>query len=106
MAAQMDVMKERKFYPDANSTLRVTYGKAGATPRDAVRFDFYTYLDGVMEKYVPGDLRVRSAGEATHPSTATGIMAPMAKMAGCRFALSLPITQLAETQESGARCLW
>lgn len=56
MAAQMDVMKERKFYPDANSTLRVTYGKAGGyAARDAVRFDFYTYLDGVMEKYVPGD---------------------------------------------------
>jgi Peptidase S46 len=56
MQAQMDVMKERKFYPDANSTLRVTYGNVkGYNPRDAVKFDYYTYLDGIMEKYVPGD---------------------------------------------------
>ena len=57
MQAQMDVMNGKKrFYPDANSTLRVTYGKAdGYSPRDAIHYDFYTYLDGVMEKYVPGD---------------------------------------------------
>ncbi len=56
MQAQMDVMKEKAFYPDANSTLRVTYGNVkGFTPRDAVKYDFYTYMDGIMEKYVPGD---------------------------------------------------
>ncbi len=56
MQAQMDVMKERKFYPDANSTLRVTYGNVkGYNPRDAVQYDYYTYLDGVMDKYKPGD---------------------------------------------------
>ncbi len=56
MQAQMDVMKEKKFYPDANSTLRVTYGKVkGYTARDAVKYDSYTYLDGVMQKYIPGD---------------------------------------------------
>ncbi|WP_143307311.1 S46 family peptidase [Chitinophaga vietnamensis] len=57
MQAQMDVMGNKKrFYPDANSTLRVTYGKVdGYNPRDAIHYDYYTYLDGVMEKYVPGD---------------------------------------------------
>lgn len=56
MQAQMDVFKEKTFYPDANSTLRVTYGKVnGYNPRDAVQYQFYTYLDGVMEKYKPGD---------------------------------------------------
>lgn len=56
MQAQIDVFKEKKFYPDANSTLRVTYGNVkGYEARDAVRYDFYTYLDGVMEKYKPGD---------------------------------------------------
>ena len=56
MQAQMEVMKERKFYPDANSTMRVTYGNVkGYYPRDAVKYDYYTYLDGVMEKYKPGD---------------------------------------------------
>lgn len=56
MQAQMDVMTEKKFYPDANSTLRVTYGTVkGYEARDAVAYDIHTYLDGVMEKYVPGD---------------------------------------------------
>lgn len=57
MQAQIDVMGSKKvFYPDANSTLRVTYGKVdGYNPRDAIHYDFYTYLDGVMEKYIPGD---------------------------------------------------
>jgi hypothetical protein len=56
MQAQMDVFKEKNFYPDANSTLRLTYGNVkGYKPRDAVSFDFYTYLDGVMDKYKPGD---------------------------------------------------
>jgi hypothetical protein len=56
MQAQMDVFKEKKFYPDANSTLRITYGNVkGYEAKDAVRYDFYTYLDGVMEKYKPGD---------------------------------------------------
>ncbi|HEV7781982.1 MAG TPA: S46 family peptidase [Chitinophagaceae bacterium] len=56
MQAQMEVFKERTFYPDANSTLRVTYGNVkGYNPRDAVKYDHYTYLDGVMDKYKPGD---------------------------------------------------
>ena len=56
MQAQMEVLKDKVFYPDANSTLRVTYGNVkGYQPRDAVKYDFYTYMEGVMEKYKPGD---------------------------------------------------
>ena len=45
-----------RIFPDANSTLRITYGKvAGYSPLDAVTYDYMTYLDGVMEKYVPND---------------------------------------------------
>ena len=56
MKAQMAVFSDKSFYPDANSTLRVTYGNVkGYHARDAVRYDFYTYMDGVMEKYKPGD---------------------------------------------------
>ena len=56
MKAQMEVFSEKTFYPDANSTLRLTYGKVqGYQPRDAISYHFQTYLDGVMEKYVPGD---------------------------------------------------
>lgn len=56
MQAQMDVFTQKAFYPDANSTLRLTYGNVkGYRARDAVQFDYYTYMDGVMEKYKPGD---------------------------------------------------
>ena len=44
----------KSYYPDANSTMRVTYGVVeDYYPRDAVHYDFITYLDGVMEKEDP-----------------------------------------------------
>lgn len=56
MAQLMETDKERQFFPDANSTLRVTYGKVkGSDPRDAVSYHYQTHLSGVMEKYIPGD---------------------------------------------------
>ncbi|WP_261512968.1 S46 family peptidase [Chryseobacterium paludis] len=56
MAQQITTDKDRKFFPDANSTLRVTYGKVkGSSPRDAVSYGYQTHLAGVIEKYVPGD---------------------------------------------------
>ena len=56
MKALMEVFPEKRFYPDANSTMRITYGKVdGYEPRDAVYYTPVTYLEGVMEKYVPGD---------------------------------------------------
>ena len=56
MRALMEVFPERNFYPDANSTLRVTYGKLeGVSPRDAVSYGTTTFLDGAMAKYKPGD---------------------------------------------------
>ncbi|MBK7243947.1 MAG: S46 family peptidase [Saprospiraceae bacterium] len=56
MEALIKVFPEKKFYPDANSTLRVSYGKIeGYSPKDGVKYNAKTYLDGVMEKYIPGD---------------------------------------------------
>ena len=56
MLALMEVFPERNFYPDANSTLRVTYGRLeGVHPRDAVSYGTTTYLEGAMAKYKPGD---------------------------------------------------
>ncbi len=57
MKAQMEVFEGKKrFFPDANSTLRVAYGQVnGFQPRDGVEYTPFTYLDGVMEKYIPGD---------------------------------------------------
>ncbi|MDZ7614875.1 MAG: S46 family peptidase [Flavobacteriaceae bacterium] len=56
MKALMETFPEQRFFPDANSTLRVTYGKVkGYYPKDAVIYQPISYLDGVMEKYIPGD---------------------------------------------------
>ena len=56
MKALMETYPDQRFFPDANSTLRVTYGKVkGYYPRDGVVYQPISYLDGVMEKYVPGD---------------------------------------------------
>ncbi len=56
MDALMTTFPEKRFYPDANSTMRVTYGQVKSyNPSDAVTYSPVTYLDGVMEKYKPGD---------------------------------------------------
>jgi len=56
MKGLMEVFPNKRFFPDANSTLRVTYGQVrGYEPRDGVYYNTTTYLDGVMEKYIPGD---------------------------------------------------
>lgn len=42
---------DKKYYPDANLTLRLAYGKvAGYKPMDGVDFNYYTTLDGVIQK--------------------------------------------------------
>lgn len=56
MKAQLELSENSRIFPDANSTLRVTYGKVkGYEPKDGVYYNPITYLDGVMEKYIPGD---------------------------------------------------
>lgn len=54
MTGLMEFQPERRFYPDANSTLRITYGKVdGYYPRDAVAYRHYTTLEGILEKEDP-----------------------------------------------------
>jgi hypothetical protein len=49
-----EVITSKKYYPDANSTLRLAYGKVeGYFPRDGVYYDYYTTLTGLMEKENP-----------------------------------------------------
>jgi hypothetical protein len=56
MAARMAYFPEQAFYPDANSTLRVTFGQVeGYQPEGMPRYASQTWLSGVVEKYVPGD---------------------------------------------------
>ncbi len=56
IAALRDMAPEKTLYPDANSTMRLTYGTIeDYDPRDAVTYKYYSTLQGVIEKYKPGD---------------------------------------------------
>jgi hypothetical protein len=56
MKGIMEFFPNDRIFPDANSTLRVTYGQVkGYKPSDAVVYEPISYLDGVIEKYIPGD---------------------------------------------------
>lgn len=46
----------KPMYPDANSTMRLTYGKVGGyDPADAVEYKYYTTTKGILQKEIPGD---------------------------------------------------
>ncbi len=54
MKAQMEFQPDKAFYPDANLTLRVAYGKvAGYSPSDAVYYSPVSTLKGIIEKDDP-----------------------------------------------------
>ena len=56
MAAQMEAFPDKAFFPDANLTLRASYGQVkGMQARDGIYYIPQTFLDGVIEKYIPGD---------------------------------------------------
>ena len=47
---------EKSFWADANSTLRLTYGKVeGSAPRDGMEYTWFTTMDGIIEKYNTGE---------------------------------------------------
>ncbi len=56
VAGLMEMQTDKTFYPDANSTMRLTYGKVlEYEPRDGVIYKYYTTTDGYLEKEIPGD---------------------------------------------------
>lgn len=53
----MKMEADKHFFPDANSTLRFTYGKVeGFEPKDGVVYSYYTTIDGIMEKSTQTDV--------------------------------------------------
>ncbi|PID92359.1 MAG: serine protease, partial [Bacteroidetes bacterium] len=55
MAARMEMAGEQMLFPDANFTMRVSYGKVGGyAPKDGVSYDCFTTMDGIMEKAANG----------------------------------------------------
>jgi len=56
IAGQLEKNKGKAMYPDANSTMRLTYGQIlSYSPKDAVLFEYITTLKGVMEKEDPNN---------------------------------------------------
>lgn len=54
IAGMMEMKKDEALYPDANFSMRLTYGNVLTyRPRDGVIYDYYTTLTGVMEKEDP-----------------------------------------------------
>ncbi|TDO22831.1 S46 family peptidase [Pedobacter duraquae] len=44
------------MYPDANSTMRISFGNVqNYSPKDGITYNTTTTIDGVVAKYVPGD---------------------------------------------------
>ena len=53
---EMNPAVVKKMYPDANFSMRVSYGNVKSyNPRDAVHYDYETTSKGVLDKYIPGD---------------------------------------------------
>lgn len=53
---EMNPAAVKKMYPDANFSMRVSYGNVKSyNPRDAVHYDYETTEKGVLQKYIPGD---------------------------------------------------
>lgn len=56
IAGMQEMNAEKDFYPDANSTMRMTYGTVSAyEPQDGMLYQYYTTLAGVMEKEDPNN---------------------------------------------------
>jgi hypothetical protein len=54
MMGMREFYSDRLFYPDANLTLRVTYGNVeGYSPADAVQYNYFTTLEGIIQKEDP-----------------------------------------------------
>ena len=52
----MESYPERSFFSDANSTMRLTYGKIeGSKPRDGISYDWFTTIDGIIDKFNTGE---------------------------------------------------
>lgn len=59
-AGVREMNADKNYYPDANSTMRMTYGTVGSYfPRDGVFYDYYTTTDGILQKEDPNDMEFK-----------------------------------------------
>ena len=51
-----ETQPDKVLYPDANSTMRMSYGSVkDYSPADAITYDYVCTANGILEKYIPGD---------------------------------------------------
>ena len=51
IAGLREMNPDKTYYPDANSTMRATYGNVGDyNPGEAMHYDYFTTIDGIMQK--------------------------------------------------------
>jgi hypothetical protein len=56
LSAQIEMEKDKVFAPDANGTMRLSYGIIESyKARDAVNYNYFTTAKGIAEKFIPGD---------------------------------------------------
>ena len=79
---EMKVDKREPVYPNANSTMRITYGTVGSlSPRDAVNCSWQSCTDGILQKYNPAvyDFTLKDDWKQMLESGDFGIWAPETK---------------------------
>ncbi len=94
MAGLLEMEPNKKFYPDANFTMRMTYGQVFPYyPADAIFYEYYTTLKGVMEKEDPDNWEfvVPSKLKELYEAKDYGIYGEDGKMHTC-FISNLDIT--------------
>jgi hypothetical protein len=56
IAGSREMNRDKNFYPDANFTMRLSYGTVqDYYPADAIHYEYYTTIEGIMEKEDPGN---------------------------------------------------
>ena len=62
IAGLREMNHDKNYYPDANFTMRLSYGTVqDYYPADAVHYDYFTTIEGIMEKEDPEQLGIYSA---------------------------------------------
>ena len=96
-----ELMPEKAFYPDANSTMRLTYGPVGDyKPADAVQYDFVTTANGILEKKDNSNPSLSCLSASSNSSRPVTLANTPMKAGSSWCASSTAPTSLAETQEA------
>jgi hypothetical protein len=70
MKALREMNPDKKFWPDANSTLRIGYGKVQSMqPRDGITYSWFSTLDGIIEKSASDNPDYQIPNEFTKAAT-------------------------------------